>query len=174
MLRTPVTTASPDYSTGSIGSCAAETVRRLHSGTYLDLAGQDQRPALQIGLRAWDSDCGEFTGTARWQGDVYVFALLAHANKATVNPLELDQWRFYVLPTAILDARSPTQRSISLATLKTLTSPIRFEELQAAITDSPPQGPNQSQAGGHPDQPRNSDSAYAAPASNHRNRRHRQ
>ena len=50
-----------------------------------------------------------FAGVARRHAQVYVFALLGHTNKATVNPLDLDQWVFYVLLIAVLDgrARSP-------------------------------------------------------------------
>lgn len=117
----------------------------VKSAAYLQTWGQKKLSRISFSTapaRAWDSDCGEFAGAARRQADIYVFALLAHTDKATVNPLELDQWKFYVVPTAILNQRSPTQRSISLTTLKTLTTPIRFEELQTTITVSRRQGPN--------------------------------
>lgn len=64
---------------------------------------------------------------------VYVFALLAHTNKATVNPLDLHQWVFYVLPTAVLDGRTRSQHSITLRTLETLTAAIGFAELRQAV-----------------------------------------
>ena len=64
---------------------------------------------------------------------MYVFALLAHTDKATVNPLDLDQWTFYVLPTAILDDRTRSQQSITLKTLKGLATGIGFGELREAV-----------------------------------------
>jgi hypothetical protein len=37
-----------------------------------------------------------------------------------MDPLNLDQWEFYVLPTAVLDARGRSQHSITLPSLKAL------------------------------------------------------
>jgi hypothetical protein len=64
---------------------------------------------------------------------VYVSALLAHTDKATVDPLDLDQWTFYVLPTAVLDGRTRSQHSIMLRTLEGLTKVVRFAELREAV-----------------------------------------
>src|SRR5690606_30727062 len=66
--------------------------------------------------------------------DVYVFALLAHQTKATLDPLSLDQWKFYVLPTSILDARTRSQHSITLKNLEGLAGPpIDFDGLAAKV-----------------------------------------
>jgi hypothetical protein len=62
-----------------------------------------------------------------------VFALLAHTDKATVDPLDLDQWVFYVLPTAVLDGRTRSQHSISLKTVKGLTAALSFGKLRQAV-----------------------------------------
>lgn len=51
---------------------------------------------------------------------IYVFCLLKHQDKTTVNPLDLSQWVFYVLPTNVLDENKPKQKTITLATLLTL------------------------------------------------------
>ena len=58
-----------------------------------------------------------------------MFALLAHTDKATVNPLELDQWIFYILPAATLGAR----QSITLKALKERAAAVRFAELREAV-----------------------------------------
>jgi hypothetical protein len=55
---------------------------------------------------AWDADTNLQEGEARRQADVYVFALLAHVDKPTIDPLNLSQWQFYVIPTSVLDART--------------------------------------------------------------------
>jgi hypothetical protein len=64
---------------------------------------------------------------------LYVFALLAHTDKPTVNPLDLDQWTFYVLRTAVLDARTCSQDSITLKTLRELTTATGFVGLRDAV-----------------------------------------
>jgi hypothetical protein len=76
---------------------------------------------------------GASPSLARRHAHVYVFALLAHADKTTVDPLDLDQWVFYVLPTAVLDGRTRSQHSITLRTLKGLTAALGFGELRQAV-----------------------------------------
>jgi len=67
-------------------------------------------------------------------GYVYVFALLAHTDKTTIDPLNLDQWRFYVLPTATLDGRTRSQHSITLRSLEKLCSEaITYAGLSKAV-----------------------------------------
>ena len=54
------------------------------------------------------------------RADIYIFCLLGHKDQTTIDPMNLDQWVFYVLPTKILNEKLPNQKSISLNTLKSL------------------------------------------------------
>ena len=45
----------------------------------------------------------------RRQAEVYVFALLAHQHGATLDPLDVAQWEFFVVPTVTLDRRERSQ-----------------------------------------------------------------
>ena len=65
--------------------------------------------------------------------DVYVFALLDHTDKKTVNPLDLSQWKFFVVPTAWLDARKGSQRSITLASLRRSFSETAWQDLAERV-----------------------------------------
>ena len=68
------------------------------------------------------------------QADVYVFALLAHRDKATVNPIDVAQWQFYVLPTSVLDQRTRSQHSITLPTLERLAGEaMNYSQLAKAV-----------------------------------------
>jgi hypothetical protein len=91
--------------------------------------------AFDIGRKLpWDAATNTF-GTSRVRSaHVYVFALLHPTDRETIDPLDLSQWTFYVLPAAILDARCPTQKTIRLSSLEKL-SPTRasFDELRGAI-----------------------------------------
>jgi hypothetical protein len=87
---------------------------------------------------AWDPDTGTFATLAQRQAGVYVFALLKHTEKKTLNPLDLDQWEFYVLPTEVLNQRTRSQHSITLNTLqglvaKGLALQVAFDELAMAV-----------------------------------------
>lgn len=70
------------------------------------------RPTL-----AWSSETNRLSSESRRQADIYVFCLLDHREKATLDPMRLEQWKFYLLPSAILDERHPSQKTISLASL---------------------------------------------------------
>ena len=66
----------------------------------------------------WDRETNKFDKEKKRQADVYVFALLFHKDKKTVNPLDISQWEFFVLPTKVLDERERSQHSITLPSLK--------------------------------------------------------
>lgn len=46
---------------------------------------------------AWDSIENVYSIEKKRHADVYVFALLAHKVKETLNPLNTSQWEFYVV-----------------------------------------------------------------------------
>ena len=84
--------------------------------------------------RTWDPDTNRLTGEAKRQADVYVFALLAHKDKSTIDPLDVSQWEFFVLPTLKLDERTRSQHSITLRTLEQLSGEsVGYSELKAAV-----------------------------------------
>ncbi|MBM3131772.1 MAG: hypothetical protein FJY85_11985 [Deltaproteobacteria bacterium] len=82
--------------------------------------------------RAWDSENG-YEETPRRHADVYVFALLAETRKERLDPLDLAQWEFYVLPTKVLNERKRSQHSITLKSLQALTSRIAWADLAREI-----------------------------------------
>jgi len=117
----------------------------VKSAAYLQSWAQKELSRISFGTPrtlAWDADGGGFAGVARRHAQVYVFALLTHTDKATVDPLDLDQWVFYVLPTAVLDGRTRSQHSITLKTLEGLTAALGFGELRQAVNlAAEPAGP---------------------------------
>lgn len=52
----------------------------------------------------------------RWS-ELYIFCLLENKDQKTINPLDLDQWVFYVLKTEILNEKVPNQKTIGLNSL---------------------------------------------------------
>src|SRR5678816_3326728 len=67
----------------------------------------------------------------------YVFALLPHKERATLDPLDEGQCEFYVLPTRVLDERCPRQQTISLSSLLRLRpTKVGYAELASVILAS--------------------------------------
>jgi hypothetical protein len=83
--------------------------------------------------RAWDSNTNVLARDPARHSDIYVFAVLAHRNKATINPLNTQQWEFYVLPTITITARKRSQHSITLKSLEKLCTPVNYANLGGVI-----------------------------------------
>jgi hypothetical protein len=76
-----------------------------------------------------------FAKESKRQANVYVFAILAHREKPTINPLNLDQWEFWVLPTKALNDRKRSQHSITIRSLGKLCGQrVKYENLITAVS----------------------------------------
>lgn len=67
--------------------------------------------------RIWNPDTNELDTEVKRQADIYVFCVLKHTDKASLDPLNLNQWDFYLLPAPVLNAQMPTQKTLSLSSL---------------------------------------------------------
>jgi len=65
--------------------------------------------------------------------DVYVFCLLNHYDKNTANPLNLDQWLFYIVSTKKINKIFDNKVSISLNSLEKITTGVKFNEIKNRI-----------------------------------------
>jgi hypothetical protein len=111
----------------------------VKSAAYLQSWYQKKLSRIVFSIRparAWDATTNELDSLARRQADIYVFCLLKHKDKATIDPLDLDQWEFYVVRTADLNARYGAQRGLALSSLLTL-APRRatYKELAACVEE---------------------------------------
>ncbi|TSA36862.1 MAG: hypothetical protein D4R64_06460 [Porphyromonadaceae bacterium] len=66
---------------------------------------------------AWDYNENIYERNKKRQADVYVFALHAHKDHGTINPLDTRQWEFYILSSRILDVKVGEAKQISLEKL---------------------------------------------------------
>lgn len=92
----------------------------VKSGAYLQTWFHKRLSRIVFNIapsRAWDSTTGLYAEQTKRQADVYVFALLRHLDKESVDPMDLDQWVFSVLSTGVLNERLPSQKTLSLSAL---------------------------------------------------------
>jgi len=110
----------------------------IKTSAYLQSWHQDHYSKISFDIKptiSWNYQTNKFEGEPKRQSDFYVFCLLHHKDKATVNPMDLDQWTFYVLPTSVLDEQLPTQKSITLNSLLRLQpEECRLGEIASTIT----------------------------------------
>ena len=113
------------------------TVEVKASG-YLQTWSQKELSKPKFSIRptkAWDYETNQYEETIKRQAEVYVFCIHNHKKKDEgLNPLDLNQWEFYVLPTKVLDETMPTQKTISLERVQSLGAiSASFGELRDVI-----------------------------------------
>lgn len=109
----------------------------VKSAAYLQSWFHREPSIIQFGIRPtreWTASTNELSADLRRRADVYVFCALNHKEKHSLNPLNLDQWEFYILPASILNAKCPTQKTIGLTRLLELDPcRARYEEIASCI-----------------------------------------
>lgn len=127
-----------EYVVGLALDCVADQVRRewdaidlvtpecvgveVKSAAYLQTWSQERPSQITFGIAptyGWYAETNHYSTERKRHADAYVFCLLEHRDKSTVDPLNLDQWTFFVMPTTTLDEAVGDQARISLAGLCT-------------------------------------------------------
>jgi len=112
----------------------------VKSAAYLQSWHQDRPSAISFGIAKtypWDWETNQYGETQVRSADVYVFCVLAHLDGQTVNPLELTQWEFYILPTSTLDFSLGDQKTVSLSRLKDLGAvALGYDQIRNAVLEA--------------------------------------
>ena len=85
---------------------------------------------------AWNPKTGKYKQLDSPQrvADVYVFCLLRHKCQKTIDPLNVEQWEFYVVPRSQLDrSQWNKNKRIGLNSLTGLTKSIPYGELNGEV-----------------------------------------
>lgn len=68
------------------------------------------------------------------QNDIYVFCLNTGVNAEESNPLEMNNWEFYVVPTSVINRECTIdQKTISLGKVRKFAAITRYSELKQII-----------------------------------------
>ena len=73
------------------------------------------------------------------QNDVYVFCLNTGKNQNDADPFEMSHWKFYVVPTSIINRECGHNKSITLGRLRSITpdkGKVIFNQLKTAIDEA--------------------------------------
>ena len=83
--------------------------------------------------RFWNAVDNMRKGEPSRSADVYVFCHLKHLDQDTIDPLKMEQWDFYVLPTNTLNNYTRSQHSITLNSLVKHTPAINYSDVSDAV-----------------------------------------
>ena len=95
----------------------------VKSSAYIQSWFQKKRSNISFGIqptRSLDPTNNTYSDVAERQADIYVFCVLAHKDQNTIDPLNLDQWEFYIIATDRLNELVGNQKTISLSSLEKL------------------------------------------------------
>ena len=82
---------------------------------------------------SWDADTNTLGTEKLRYADVYVFCLLHHTDKDSVDPLDLDQWSFFVLSIHALNNYTRSRHSIMLKSLRANSVELHYDQLGEAV-----------------------------------------
>ncbi|MFH1601659.1 MAG: hypothetical protein ABIB61_01745 [Candidatus Shapirobacteria bacterium] len=109
----------------------------IKSSAYIQSWHQSKYSNLTFGIQptlAWNPDTNKYSQVTTRQSDIYVFCVLSSKNKRTVNPLNLDQWDFYIIQTKVLNDKKRNQKAISLSSLVRLNpNKAKFNDIKKNI-----------------------------------------
>ena len=78
------------------------------------------------------------TSESKRQNDIYVFCLNTGETREESNPLILDHWRFWVIPTETINRVCGNNKSVTLSRIQKLTglkNGIGYDEIRAAVDE---------------------------------------
>lgn len=108
------------------------TTIEVKSAAYLQSWHQNRLSSISFGIqptKGWDSSTNIVSAERKRQADIYVFCVLNHKDQVTVNPINLDQWDFYILRAEVLNRECPIQKTISFNSL------LRLGPVKAAYSE---------------------------------------
>ncbi len=109
----------------------------IKSSSYLQSWEQVELSKIIFGIQPtsdWDYSKNKRKNEKIRQSDVYIFCVLSHKDKSSVDPLNLSQWDFYILETKVLNEKVKTQKTITLSSLLKLNPiKIKYDSLKAKI-----------------------------------------
>lgn len=109
----------------------------VKSAAYVQSWHQTRYSQISFGTRpsrAWDARTNTMADERQRSAHVYVFCLLAHKDQSSIDPLNVAQWRFFIISTQDLNAQLGDQKSIGLNGLKQIGAiEVTFEDIVATI-----------------------------------------
>lgn len=67
------------------------------------------------------------------QNDIYVFCLNTGTTKESSNPMNINNWEFYIVPTSVINEVCGNNKTISLGRVKKLSPLIPYEQIKNVI-----------------------------------------
>ncbi len=111
----------------------------VKSSAYLQSWHQDKPSKIIFDIaprrQLWDASTNSMLvlPTPRRMADVYVFCVFVENNREIANPLDTEQWQFFILSRRVLDERLGHQKTAGLSTIEKLCGPVGFSSVRPSL-----------------------------------------
>ena len=108
----------------------------VKSAAYIQSWNQKSFSTISFSIKPakfWDAENNMHRGEPKRHADIYVFCHLKHKDQSTIDPLKMEQWDFYVVPTCKLDNYGRSQSSITINSLRKLVNAVTYSKLKIEI-----------------------------------------
>ena len=109
----------------------------VKSAAYVQSWPQDKPSPISFSIakaKRWAFRPTRLEGKLKRHADIYVFCLLEHKDRKSIDPLNIDQWKFFVLPTGAINKKLGGQKHLSIGRLLKLNPAITsYKELASTI-----------------------------------------
>jgi hypothetical protein len=108
----------------------------IKTSAYLQTWYQKDYSKIVFSIKSsysWNAETNKLLEVKSRPSDVYVFCLLKHKDKRTVNPLNLNQWTFYVISTNKINKYHGNKKTINLKSLEQMTKGVDYNKIKEMV-----------------------------------------
>ena len=110
----------------------------VKSAAYFQSWHQDEPSKISFNIkktRSWDNETNQYEKIPCRKAQIYVFCLLTNKDRNSIDPLDLSQWKFYILPTTVIDSCLGDQKTVGLSRLEELGAKIvNYDQIDDTIS----------------------------------------
>jgi len=106
------------YDLIAVDNCKIE----IKSAAYIQAWKQKKKSVISFDIAPKSSlqEDNSYSEHKTRHSEIYVFCLLDHCDQETINPMNLNQWTFFIVPTIELNKKLGAQKSLSVSTIELL------------------------------------------------------
>ena len=113
----------------------------VKSSAYIQSWQQNKLSPIKFDIalkHGWDAATNQMEEYKLRSADVYVFCILSETDQQKIDPLNIDQWQFFVVATSKLNDTFGEQKTVGLNSLRKRLAlePIGFNSLYSAIQNA--------------------------------------
>lgn len=96
---------------------------------------EEKSERRSFGITKAHSKYGDSSSELARQNDIYVFCLNTGMTRAESNPLQLEHWEFYIVPTEVINEECGDGKSISLSRVRKMTNAVDYSQIKSVIDE---------------------------------------